>query len=111
MSKRLIRIALILLLLPPILAALAGWLVAPAYLHPIRRELTPDLIREADTFFSVTHADPDEIDLLALDAIPPRGYKVTRRSSTLPGARLTKPEGFGRGRDQHGDRESARKKF
>src|SRR6266403_961059 len=48
MRRRLIRIALILLLFPPFLAALAGWLVGPAYLHPIRRELTPDLIREAD---------------------------------------------------------------
>src|SRR5437588_6985574 len=79
MSKRLIRIALILLLLPPILAALAGWLVAPAYLHPIRRELTPDLIREADTFFSVTHADPEEFDVRAPDGVLLRGWKVTPR--------------------------------
>jgi hypothetical protein len=35
---------LIFIIVPPVLAAAAGWLVAPAYLHPIRRELTPDLI-------------------------------------------------------------------
>jgi len=77
MRKRLIRIALILLLLPPILAAMAGWLVAPAYLHPIRRDLTPDLIREADTFFSVTHADPEAFDVRAPDGVLLRGWKVT----------------------------------
>jgi hypothetical protein len=48
MRRRLIRIALILLLFPPLLGAVAGWLAGPAYLHPIRRALTPDLIREAD---------------------------------------------------------------
>ena len=41
LSRRLIRILLILLLLPPILAGVAGWLVAPNFLRPIRRELTP----------------------------------------------------------------------
>ncbi len=53
MRRRLIRIALILLLLPPLLAAAAGWLAGPAFLHPLRRELTPDLIRKADSSFAV----------------------------------------------------------
>ena len=56
LRRRIIRILLILLLLPPILAGIAGWLVAPGFLHPMRRELTPDLIREADTSFAVTNA-------------------------------------------------------
>jgi len=54
MRRRLIHIALILLLVPPLLAAVAGWLSAPAFLHPIRRELTPDLVREADASFATT---------------------------------------------------------
>src|SRR6266403_2302651 len=36
MRSRLIRIALILLLFPPFLAALGGWLAGPDFLHPIR---------------------------------------------------------------------------
>src|SRR6266566_898401 len=34
MRRRILRVMLILLLLPPVLAAVAGWLVASAYLHP-----------------------------------------------------------------------------
>src|SRR5438876_1160356 len=62
MRRRILRVMLILLLLPPVLAAVAGWLVAPAYLHPIRRELTPDLIRGADASFALTHADRAPFD-------------------------------------------------
>jgi len=54
--RRLIRIAIILLLFPPLLAAVGGWLAGPTFLHPLRRELTPDLIREADADFSAIHA-------------------------------------------------------
>src|ERR1700694_5992243 len=56
MRRRLIRIALILLLFPPLLAAVAGWLFGPAFLHPIRRQLSPALILEADASFAVTRA-------------------------------------------------------
>src|SRR5262245_12304366 len=52
MRRRVLRILVILLVTPPLTAALAGWLVAPAYLHPIRRELSPDLIRGADATFA-----------------------------------------------------------
>ena len=68
---------LILLFLPPVLAAVGGWLVAPAYLDPIRRELTPDLIREADVSFSLTHADRERFDVRAPDGVLLRGWKVT----------------------------------
>jgi alpha-beta hydrolase superfamily lysophospholipase len=77
MRRRLIRIALILLLLPPLLAALAGWMVAPWYLKPIRRELTPDLIREADVSFAVSHANRQDFDVRAPDGVLLRGWKVT----------------------------------
>src|SRR5258707_6884693 len=76
MHRRLVRIALILMLLPPLLAAVAGWLVAPAYLHPIRRELTPDLVREADASFALMHADREDFDVRAPDGVLLRGWKV-----------------------------------
>ncbi|HEV2197209.1 MAG TPA: alpha/beta fold hydrolase [Candidatus Acidoferrum sp.] len=77
MRKRLIRIALILLLLPPLLAAVAGWLVAPWYLHPIRRELTPDLVREADASFALTHSHREDFEVRAANGVRLRGWKVT----------------------------------
>jgi len=77
MRRRLIRIALILLLFPPFLAALAGWLVGPAYLHPIRRELTRDLIREADASFAVSGGHREDFDVRAPDGVMLRGWKVS----------------------------------
>ena len=77
MRRRLIRIALILLLLPPLLAAVAGWLVAPWYLHPIRRELTRDLVREADASFALTHSFRQDFDVVATDGIHLHGWMVT----------------------------------
>jgi alpha-beta hydrolase superfamily lysophospholipase len=76
MRRRLIRIALILLLFPPFLAALAGWLVGPAYLRPIRRELTPDLIREADASFAVTGGHREDFNVRAPDGVMLRGWIV-----------------------------------
>jgi hypothetical protein len=43
-----LRIALILVVTPPLVAAGMGWLAGPSFLHPQRRELTPQLIQEAD---------------------------------------------------------------
>jgi uncharacterized protein len=77
MRRRLIRIALILLLFPPFLAALAGWLVGPAYLHPIRRKLTPDLIREADASFAVSGGHREDFNVRAPDGVMLRGWKVS----------------------------------
>jgi alpha-beta hydrolase superfamily lysophospholipase len=76
MRRRLFRIALILLFFPPLLAAVAGWLAGPAFLHPIRRELTPDLIREADASFAVTGARREDFDVRAPDGALLRGWKV-----------------------------------
>src|SRR6266550_4862 len=76
MRRRLLRIALILLLFPPLLAAVAGWLAGPAFLYPIRRELTPDLIREADASFAVIGASREDFDVPAQDGALLRGWKV-----------------------------------
>src|SRR6266851_2085658 len=76
MRRRLIRIALILLLFPPLLSAVAGWLAGPAFLHPIRRELTPDLIREAGASFAFTGTTREDFDVRAPDGALLRGWKV-----------------------------------
>jgi alpha-beta hydrolase superfamily lysophospholipase len=76
LRRRLIRILLILLLLPPILAAIAGWLVAPGFLNPIRRELTPDLIREADASFAHSGGHREDYNVQAPDGILLRGWIV-----------------------------------
>ena len=74
--RRIVRIGLIILLFPPTLAAVGGWLVAPAYLHPIRRELTPDLVQGADATFAQLHTKREDFDLLASDGVLLRGWKV-----------------------------------
>jgi uncharacterized protein len=76
LRRRLLRIALIIALLPPILAGVAGWLVAPSYLRPIRRELTPGLIREADAYFAEAHATREDFKVRAPDGVMLRGWKV-----------------------------------
>jgi pimeloyl-ACP methyl ester carboxylesterase len=76
LRRRLIRIALIPLLFPPLLAAVGGWLAAPGFLHPIRGELTPDLIREADASFATTHSYREDFDVRAPDGVLLRGWKV-----------------------------------
>jgi alpha-beta hydrolase superfamily lysophospholipase len=76
MRRRLIRIALILLLFPPLLAAVGGWLAGPAFLHPIRRALTPDLIREADSSFAAAGATREDFVVPAPDGALLRGWKV-----------------------------------
>jgi alpha-beta hydrolase superfamily lysophospholipase len=76
MRRRLIRIALILLFFPPLLAAVAGWLAGPAFLHPIRRELAPDLIREADASFAVTGSTREDFEVQAPDGAVLRGWKA-----------------------------------
>jgi len=70
------RILLILLLLPPLLAGVAGWLVAPGFLHPIRRELTPDLIREADASFAHSGGHREDFNVRAPDGILLHGWIV-----------------------------------
>jgi uncharacterized protein len=76
MRRRLVRILLIVLLLPPILAGVAGWLVAPGFLHPLRRELTPALIREADVSFAHSGGHREDLEVHAPDGVLLRGWLV-----------------------------------
>ncbi len=76
LRRRLIRILLIILLLPAILAGIAGWLVAPNFLHPIRRELTPDLIREADAAFAHSGGHREDFDVRSSDGVLLHGWIV-----------------------------------
>ena len=76
MRRRLVRILCYLILLPPAIAAVAGWYAAPTFLHPIRRELTPDLIREADTSFAVSSGHREDFNVHAADGVMLRGWIV-----------------------------------
>jgi uncharacterized protein len=74
--RRLRRIIFILVFTPPLVAAGMGWLSGPSFLHPIRRELSPDLIKEADAGFSFIGALREEFDVRAADGALLRGWKV-----------------------------------
>src|SRR5258705_1731215 len=76
MSRRLLRILLILPLVPPIMATVMGWLVAPAFLDPVRRPLTPGLSREADASFAHSRAQREDFNVTAPDGAELRGWKV-----------------------------------
>src|SRR5260370_28503135 len=74
--RRPLRMPLIILLFPPTRAAVGGWLVSPSFLHPIRRALTPDLIRDADATFTQIQVHREEFDVHASDGVLLRGWKV-----------------------------------
>src|SRR5271165_7178046 len=74
--RRLLRVLLILLLFPPLLAGVAGWFAAPTFLHPIRRALTPDLVREADAAFVHVGGRREDFTVRASDGALLRGWKV-----------------------------------
>src|SRR5216684_1536392 len=74
--RRFVRILLILALTPPLVAAGMGWLAGPSFLHPVRRELSPDLIREADSAFSQIGTHREDFDVRAADGVLLRGWKV-----------------------------------
>jgi len=82
--RRLLRIVLILLLFPPLLSMGLGWLVAPSFLHPIRRPLTPDLVQQADASFAQFGVRREVFDVRAPDGVVLRGWKV--RASRPNGA-------------------------
>ena len=84
LPRQLLRIFLILVLFPPALAAVAGWMAAPAFLHPIRRPLMPDLVVEADVSFAEIGAHREEFEVRAPDGVLLRGWKV--RSANPNGA-------------------------
>lgn len=74
--RHLLRIALLLVLVPPVIATVMGWFVAPSFLHPVRRPLTPDLIREADASFAHSRAHREDFPVTAPDGAALRGWKV-----------------------------------
>jgi alpha-beta hydrolase superfamily lysophospholipase len=76
LKRRLVRILLILLLFPPIVAGVAGWLVAPNFLHPILSPLTPSDTKIADNTFSFVGAHREDFDVRAPDGVLLRGWKV-----------------------------------
>jgi uncharacterized protein len=76
MRRRLIRIACILLFFPFLLSGVAGRLVGPSFLHPIRREFTAPDIREADDTFNYIGAHREDFDVRAPDGALLRGWKV-----------------------------------
>ena len=76
MPRRVLRILLILLVVPPLVAAVMGWLVAPSFLHPVRRPLTADLIREADASFAHVRAHREDFPISAPDGALLSGWKV-----------------------------------
>lgn len=74
--RRLLRIALILLFFPPLLSIVLGWLVAPSFLRPMRRPLTPDLIQQADASFAQIGVQREALDVRPADGVLLRGWKV-----------------------------------
>lgn len=73
--RHLARFLLVLLFIPPIIAAIVGWIVAPWFLHPMRRALT-DLIHNADLAFAQAGAKREDFRVVARDAVTLRGWKV-----------------------------------
>jgi alpha-beta hydrolase superfamily lysophospholipase len=74
--KRPIRIVLILLLFPPALAAVGGWFSGPMFLHPMKRALTGDLVREAEASFAHTGGRREDFTVRAPDGVLLHGWKV-----------------------------------
>lgn len=73
---RFVRVFLILLLFPAFLSAVAGWMGAGGFLHPERRTLTPDMVRDADVTFGQIGAHREEFDVRAPDGVLLCGWKV-----------------------------------
>jgi uncharacterized protein len=74
--RRLVRILFVLAFTPPLVAAGMGWLAGPSFLRPLRRELSPDLIKEADAGFAQIGTHREDFDVRAADGVLLRGWKV-----------------------------------
>jgi uncharacterized protein len=74
--KRTVRILLILVLFPAVLSVVAGWMGAPGFLHPEKRALTSDMVRDADVTFAQIGAHREEFDVRGPDGVMLRGWKV-----------------------------------
>jgi alpha-beta hydrolase superfamily lysophospholipase len=71
-----------LLIVAPVIAAIVGWIVAPWFLHPLRRGLTPDLLRQAEITLSLIGAAREDFDVRAPDGVLLRGWKVRAAKPT-----------------------------
>ncbi len=67
-------VMLVLLCLP--LPALAGGIFAPFILHPIRREIAPQQIADADRSFAQSGGTREDLSVTAPDGVVLRGWKV-----------------------------------
>lgn len=76
MTLRIVRILLIILFLPPLLSVGAGWVGAPGFLHPLRRDFTSDMVRDADVTFAQIGALREDFNVSAPDGVDLRGWKV-----------------------------------
>jgi hypothetical protein len=70
------RVILLLLLFSPMLAVVGGWFAVLSFLHPIRRPLSDDLIREADASFSQNGAKREDFSVRASDDAQLHGWRV-----------------------------------
>src|SRR5262245_12191978 len=73
---RIVRKILLVVVALPVLAAVAGVLLAPTVLHPFRRKLTQEQIRQAGQEFSRLAATPEDFAVRAPDGAVLRGWKV-----------------------------------
>jgi alpha-beta hydrolase superfamily lysophospholipase len=78
--RRVLKSALILFLLTPLLAAGVGRLMDSGVVHPVRRPLAPELIAQADRGFECVGATREDFDVCAPDGVLLRGWKVRPRS-------------------------------
>ncbi len=60
----------------PVLAGAAGAMMGSGMLHPVRRELSPQLVQQADQSFNRLQAKREEFDVRAPDGVLLRGWKV-----------------------------------
>ena len=79
--RRLLRILIILVFTPPLVAAGMGWIAGPSFLHPLRRELSPELIKEADLELSHFGVHREDFNVRAADGVLLRGWKVRSTKS------------------------------
>lgn len=74
--RRVLRIALFVLLATPLLSAAAGVVLGPYVLHPFRHPLTTRQIARADQVFSRVGATREDLAVHAPDGVILRGWKV-----------------------------------
>lgn len=75
-AAKLIPKILLVIVILPILAAVAGLILAPTVLHPLRRTLSAEQVRKADEVFTRVGAMREELTVHAPDGAMLRGWKV-----------------------------------